>query len=287
MRKLHVMVSTEKLLAKSIADLEKYLGNRRCLPTGLLEALANDSRRGVRLLAEKIRKSRSANRRETQRLHKLERFEADLWSRGFAFIAGVDEAGVSPLAGPVFAGAVILPRKCRIPGLNDSKKIPTEERREALASHIKQKAVCWSVARAEVREIDLYNIYHASLLAMQRAIEGLCMPPDFALVDARRIPLCPCPQRGIVHGDALSASIAAASILAKTARDSYMIHLGSIYPAYGFAEHKGYPTAEHRRLLKELGACPAHRRSFAPVREVLGLAPVQVELFREDIPDLF
>jgi ribonuclease HII len=139
--------------------------------------------------------------------------------------------------------------------------------------------LCWSVGVAEVEEIDKINIYHAGLLAMQRAVLALNAPPDFILVDARKIPNCQTPQRGIIRGDALSASIAAASIIAKTTRDAHMRELDQMYSGYGLAVHKGYPTPEHCRVLKELGALPIHRRSFARVREALGLDPIQAELF--------
>src|SRR5207253_8086664 len=143
--------------------------------------------------------------------------------------------------------------------------------------------VVWSAGIAEVEEIDTLNIYHAGLLPMRRAVEGLTSQPDFILVDARRIPHCSTPQRGIIKGDTLSASIAAASIIAKTTRDTIMSEFDSIHPGYNFTTHKGYPTPEHCRLLKELGAAPIHRRSFARVREVLGLDPIQDELFREEL----
>ena len=133
-----------------------------------------------------------------------------------------------------------------------------------------------------MEEIDQLNIYHAGLLAMQRAVHGLSCPPEFVLVDARRIPNCNIPQRGIIRGDALSATIAAASIIAKTTRDAHMIELDGIYSGYGFAGHKGYPTPEHCRILKERGALPIHRRSFAPVRQALGLDPIQPGLFDAD-----
>ncbi len=207
------------------------------------------------------------------------RFEHALRRRGIILIAGVDEAGIGPLAGPVVAAAVILPKGYRLRGLNDSKKITDEGRREDLAARIKFGAIAWAVGQADVREIDLYNIYQAGLLAMRRAVDGLNLKPDHLLVDARHIPACEVPQRAIVHGDALSASIAAASLLAKTARDAVMHELDRLYPQYGFASHKGYPTQEHLRLLKELGPLPVHRRTFAPVRAALGLAPVQGTLF--------
>jgi ribonuclease HII len=164
-------------------------------------------------------------------------------------VAGVDEAGMAPLAGPVVAGAVILPQNYKLRGLNDSKKILDPEKRDELAAQIKQDAFCWSVGFAEVEEIDKINIYHAGLLAMQRAVAGLSSQPDFILVDARKIPNCTTPQRGIIRGDALSASIAAASIIAKTTRDAHMLELDRLYSGYGLASHKGYPTPEHCRAL--------------------------------------
>jgi len=243
--------------------------------------LESDSRQGAHHLAKQIRERWKKNRAEGQRLHNLLRFEIELWQQGFNLIAGVDEAGMAPLAGPVIAGACILPQNYKLRRLNDSKQILDESVRDELAKQIKGDAVAWAVGRAEVEEIDSLNIYHAGLLAMRRAVEGLPSQPDFVLVDARRIPYCASPQRGIIKGDALSASIAAASIIAKTTRDALMCEFDSIHPGYTFATHKGYPTPEHCRLLKELGASPIHRRSFARVREALGLDPVQNELFEE------
>ncbi len=274
------MNSLETLLRKSIPELsDLFVRRQRPVPKGLLEALDADGRQGAHQLAKRIRERYRENRAEGQRLHFLLRFEIELWNEGFGFVAGVDEAGMAPLAGPVVAGAVILPQNYKLRGLNDSKKILDPEKRDELAVQIKQDAVCWSVGVAEVEEIDKINIYHAGLLTMQRAVQGLTCPPDFILVDARRIPNCQTPQRGIIRGDALSASIAAASIIAKTTRDAHMLQLDQMYSGYGLATHKGYPTPEHCRALKSLGALPIHRRSFARVREALGLDPIQPELF--------
>jgi ribonuclease HII len=274
------MLSLEALLEKPIPELKAlFIDRARPVPRGLVEALETDPRHGAQHLAKRIRARWRSNRSEGQRLHSLLRFEIELWEEGYSFVAGVDEAGMAPLAGPVVAGAVILPRNYKLRGLNDSKKILDPETREELARQIKHDAVCWSFGFAEVEEIDRLNIYHAGLLAMQRAFQGLTCVPDFVLVDARRIPNCPKPQRGIIRGDALSASIAAASIIAKTTRDAHMLEMDRTYGGYGFASHKGYPTPEHCRALKELGALPIHRRSFARVREVLGLDPVQPQLF--------
>ncbi len=274
------MLSLEQLLAESIPELKRrFVERERPVPKGLIEALESDQRQGAHHLAKQIRERWRKNRAEGQRLHNLLRFEIDLWEQGFNFIAGVDEAGMAPLAGPVVAGAVILPHNYKLRRLNDSKQILDVTLRSELAKQIKEDAVVWAVGRAEVEEIDTLNIYHAGLLAMRRAVEGLTSQPDFILVDARRIPHCSAPQRGIIKGDTLSASIAAASIIAKTTRDALMCELDSIHPGYNFAIHKGYPTPEHCRLLKELGAAPIHRRSFARVREALGLDPIQNQLF--------
>jgi len=180
---------------------------------------------------------------------------------------------MSPLAGPVAAAAVVFTPGSRIPGVDDSKKLdaPTRER---LAAEIRASAVAWSVGFAEVEEIDAINIYWAGLLAMRRAVEGLSLTPQHILLDARRLKDLAIPQQSIVKGDTRSLSIAAASILAKTARDALMHKLDQEHPGYGFAQHKGYPVREHRAALERLGASPAHRRSFAPVRLILGLPPL-------------
>ena len=279
----HNMPTLQDLLHKSIPELnEMFVERLRPVPKGLLEALDIDPRQGAQQLAKRIRNRYRSNRSEGQRLHSLLRFEIELWADGFGAVAGVDEAGMAPLAGPVVAGAVILPQNYKLRGLNDSKKILDPEKRDELAVQIKHDAICWSVGFAAVEEIDKINIYHAGLLAMQRAVEGLSSKPDFILVDARKIPNCTTPQRGIIRGDSLSASIAAASIIAKTTRDAHMLELDALYKGYGLASHKGYPTPEHCRTLKELGALPIHRRSFARVRQALGLDPIQNELFAEE-----
>jgi ribonuclease HII len=267
-------------LARSLSELrERYLDGGRRLPAGLLAALEADARAGARALAKQLRDRQRANRAEGQRLRNLLRFEEELWESGHVHVAGVDEAGMAPLAGPVVAAAVILPKGYRLKDLDDSKKILDAARREALAADVKANAVAWAVGLAEVEEIDRLNIYHAGLLAMSRAVKGLSQRPDFVLVDARTVPECPAPQRGIIRGDALSLSIAAASVVAKTTRDALMAQLDAEHPGYGLASHKGYPTPQHFQALKALGASPIHRRSFGPVKEVLGLLPVQQALF--------
>lgn len=183
-------------------------------------------------------------------------------------IAGVDEAGRGPLAGPVLVAAVILDPKNYIEGLDDSKRL-TEKRREALYPQIKERALAWSIVEVDVEEIDRVNILQATMLGMQRAVEQLSPAPQIALVDGNRAPALACEVRTIVQGDRLEPAISAASILAKVTRDRLMKTLHLHYPCYGFDRHKGYPTAEHRRLLAENGPCAIHRRSFAPVRDAL------------------
>lgn len=279
------MNALDEWLALPLAVLQARLHTATApsdLPNGLLEALEQDMRRGAQALAQRLRAQnraqQAANRAEGQRLRHLLKYESELWTQGFLQIAGVDEAGVGPLAGPVVASAVILPRDYKLRTLNDSKKLD-EATREQLAAQIKSDAIAWALGTAEVAEIDRLNIYHAGLLAMRRAVEALGTQPDFVLVDARTIPEIPMQQRGIVKGDSLSASIAAASILAKTARDALLLEYEQQYPGYGFAAHKGYPTPEHFKALRERGALPIHRRSFRPVREALGLEPQQTSLF--------
>ncbi|MEJ2059522.1 MAG: ribonuclease HII [Gammaproteobacteria bacterium] len=184
-------------------------------------------------------------------------------------VAGVDEAGRGPLAGPVVAGAVILDPDAPIEGLADSKKL-SERRRERLAAEIEQKALAWGLGFADEREIDEINILHASMLAMQRAVAELKVAPGLALVDGNRCPDLPCETRAIVGGDSTEAAISAASILAKVARDRYMLELDGRHPEYGFARHKGYPTAAHIEALGRHGPSPCHRLSFAPVRRAAG-----------------
>ncbi len=183
-------------------------------------------------------------------------------------IAGVDEVGRGPLAGAVVTAAVILDPDNPVEGLNDSKKL-SEKKREILAQEIKEKALCYCIARAEHEEIDELNIFHATLLAMKRAVEGLSLAPDTVLVDGKFCPELSYPCEAVIKGDSRVAAISAASIIAKVARDNEMIAMEAIYPGYGFAKHKGYPTKVHIEALQKLGITPIHRKSYKPVQKII------------------
>ncbi len=185
-----------------------------------------------------------------------------------ALLAGVDEVGRGPLCGPVVAAAVILDPQRPICGLQDSKKL-SEKKRIELDTVIREQALAWCIARADVAEIDRLNILHATMLAMQRAVAGLKVQPELALIDGNRCPQLAVPSQAIVKGDDRVPAIAAASILAKVARDREMHELDLLYPGYGIAGHKGYPTRQHLQALQQLGATPIHRRSFKPVQQAL------------------
>ena len=188
-------------------------------------------------------------------------YEKRAGEQGFSAVCGIDEAGRGPLAGPVCAAAVILPPDCDIPGLNDSKKL-SEKKREALFPVIQEKALAFGIGWATAEEIDRVNILQATFLAMARAVEALPAPADYALVDGNRMPPLPVPGETIVKGDATSASIAAASILAKVSRDRLLRRLDEEHPEYGFAKHKGYGTKAHYEAIRKYGLLPEHRRSF-------------------------
>lgn len=248
---------------------ERYFDGGRPLPVELERQLRADPRPSAQALLERFERRRRDNRAEGQRLRHMLRYERELWRAQVTLVAGVDEAGMSPLAGPVAAAAVVLEVDWRCPHVNDSKQLSAEQRSE-LAERIRREARAYAVAFAEPEEIDRLNIYWAGLLAMERAVRALGVVPEHLLIDARRLRELPIPQTRIVHGDALSLSIAAASILAKTERDARMIAYDAEYPGYGFAQHKGYPVRQHLGALSRLGPCPIHRRSFTPVRVACG-----------------
>lgn len=218
----------------------------------------------------------AAKLRLLKRLRCTLRYEKKAWESGAHLVAGVDEVGRGSLFGPVVAAAVILDRNYRIRGLRDSKLL-LPERRQLLAPRIREHAIAWAVAAVDAARIDQINIYHASRLAMHEAVMRLRPAADHLLIDAMRLD-CEMPQRAIIHGDALSASIAAASILAKVERDRIVCEWDSVFPEYGLASHKGYSTPQHIAALLEYGPTPLHRQSFAPVWN----NPVQQELFEFD-----
>jgi len=205
----------------------------------------------------------AAKLRLLKRLRCTLRYEKLAWASGAVMVAGVDEVGRGSLFGPVVAAAVILDRTYRIRGLRDSKLL-LPEKRELLAPRIREHAIAWAIAAVDAARIDQINIYHASRLAMREAVMRLQPAADHLLIDAVKLD-CDLPQRPIIHGDALSASIAAASILAKVERDRLMCEWDSVFPEYGLASHKGYSTPQHLTALRELGPTPLHRQSFAPV----------------------
>ena len=198
---------------------------------------------------------------EEIRLEKMLEYEKSLYSKGYEYICGIDEAGRGPLCGPVVATAVILKKGDKIEGVNDSKKL-SEKKREALFEEIKERAVAYSVGIVDEKTIDEINILEATRLAMKKAVEGLSQKPDYALVDAEKKVPIDVPYMPIIKGDALSESIAAASIIAKVTRDRMIVELDKEYPEYNFAKNKGYGTKQHTDAIKEHGLCPAHRRSF-------------------------
>lgn len=229
--------------------------------------LERDPRRGVRDIAERLLRAQRREAREAERLERLRGHERALWEQGVELVAGVDEAGRGPLAGPVVAAAVVLPRECSLPRLNDSKKL-TAERREELFERIHEVAVAVGVGSASHTEIDEVNILRATMNAMAGAVRELGVEPGHVLIDGgHEVPDAPWPQTAVHQGDQRSAPIAAASIIAKVTRDRLMVEMDDVHPGYGFARHKGYGTEDHIAALTRLGPCPIHRMSFHIVEE--------------------
>lgn len=254
----------------SVEDIRKrFLESPEPVSAQILNRLQRDPRQGVQRLCVALRRRFEREREERARMDAMRHFELVLWKSGVQDIAGVDEAGVAPLAGPVVAAAVMFPPNTDIAGIDDSKKLDAQARDE-LAAEIRARASGVAVGIGSVEDIDRVNIYHASLLAMRRAVEGLPRKPQHVLVDARTIPGIEMPQNAFNKGDGLNFSIAAASIIAKTSRDAMMEALDRRHPGYGFAAHKGYPTPEHRAAFMKLGPCPVHRMSFPVIHEMLG-----------------
>lgn len=254
----------------TIAELrERLLQGDEPVSPQLLGKLRRDPRCGVRDLADVLERRRAERREARARLDAMLAFERALWGAGVERLGGVDEAGMGPLAGPVVAAAVVFPPGTEIEGVDDSKRLDPEVREE-LAGRIGEAAAGVGVGAAEVAEIDELNVYHAGLLAMRRAVEALPATPEHLLVDARTIPDLEIAQNAFEGGDRLSFSIAAASIVAKVRRDRLMIELDGRYPEYGFASHKGYATPEHQQAIRSHGPCPAHRSSYAFIRQLCG-----------------
>jgi ribonuclease HII len=261
------MARVEELSVDEIR--KRYVDADTPVSPQVLTRLQRDKRQGVQRLYAALRKRFEREREERIRLDAMCHFERVLWKSGIRDIAGVDEAGVAPLAGPVVAAAVMFPPETFLAGVDDSKRLDAETR-TVLAAEIRAKASGVAVGIASVAEIDEINIYHASLLAMRRAVEGLPRAPQHLLVDARTVPGIAMPQNAFNKGDGINFSIAAASIIAKTTRDAMMEELDRQYPGYGFAGHKGYPTPEHREAFLKLGPCAVHRMSFPVIHEMLG-----------------
>jgi ribonuclease HII len=233
----------------------------------LKSSLSGDSSPSAEKLILKFEKRLLKEKKEKERLEALLAPERELAAKGCRLIAGLDEAGRGPLVGPVVAAAVILPPELLLAGVDDSKKL-TPAKREALDAVIREKALGFGLGQASAQEIDRLNIYQAARLAMERALQALPLAPDGLLTDAMPLPNHKhLPQKAMAHGDSLSLSIAAASILAKVARDKMMVEMDARYPGYGFASHKGYGTEQHLAAIREKGLCPEHRLSFAPVAQ--------------------
>jgi ribonuclease HII len=244
----------------SIVQIKEKLSSSTEIDNQLLVAIAMDERSGVQKLYQQILNQKEKELKEIHRTQVMYKYEEELWNQGF-IVAGIDEAGRGPLAGPVVAGAVILPQGKKLYGINDSKKL-SEKKRDELAEIIKEDAIAWSLGIVDAETIDEINILQATKLAMQKAVEGLSHSPNYLLIDAVTIPNLAIKQKGIIGGDQVSVSVAAASILAKTTRDSLMLKYHEQYPQYGFGQHKGYGTAEHIEALQTYGASPIHRKTF-------------------------
>ncbi|WP_330582863.1 ribonuclease HII [Peptoclostridium sp.] len=244
---------------KSIEEQLKGVGKDEIIEA--IELLRQDERKTVQKLADKYEKQLRRAQAEIERVEKLKRYEKELIGKGYALVAGIDEAGRGPLAGPVVAAAVILPEDAFIEGINDSKKL-SPQKRDLLFDEIKAKAISWGVGIVDSDEIDRINILNATIRAMRQAIVALDKKPDYLLIDALELNAIGIPQKGIIKGDANSISIAAASIIAKVTRDRMMLEYDKEFPGFGFSEHKGYGTREHYEAISNQGICSIHRKTF-------------------------
>ncbi len=248
---------------------EQLLRGDQPITANFLNKLGRDPRQGARKIYELLKKRYEKERTDRVRVLNMLNFERVLWKSGIQSVAGIDEVGIGPLAGPVVAAAVVFPPGTELAGIDDSKRLDIDQRVK-MEAVIRRTATAIGVGLADVGEIDRLNIYHAALLAMRRAVEALPVKPDHLLIDARIIPDVSIPQNSFFKGDGINFSIAAASIIAKTHRDRLMEDLEKKYPGYGFGQHKGYGTAEHQNSIRQLGPCPIHRMSFPFIRELCG-----------------
>lgn len=268
-------VAPHGIMASSLSKLSieairrRYLRSDKPITAQTLNKLRRDPRRGVRQIYEVLRRRHEREREERLRLDAMLNFERVLWNSGVERIAGVDEAGTGPLAGPVVAAAVVFPPHTELAGIDDSKRLDAEQR-AAAEKAIREAASDIGIGMTDVGEIDRLNILVAAQLAMRRAVEALDSPPQHVLVDARKIPGIEVPQNRFDRGDGIDFSIAAASIIAKTHRDRWMAEIARAYPGYGFERHKGYGTKEHQDAIGRLGPSPLHRMSFRLIREICG-----------------
>lgn len=267
----------------SVSEIRaRFLRDDSPVSAHVLQALRRDRRRGTQAVYAALKKRYAYERRERARLDGMLNFERVLWKSGIQYIAGIDEVGVGPLAGPVVAAAVVFTPGTSIAGVDDSKRLDAEVRTK-LADAIRLQALGVGIGVASVEDIDRVNIYHAGLLAMRRAVEALPIAPQHLLVDARTVPGLAMPQNPFAKGDGINFSIAAASIVAKTYRDALMTELDGRYPEYGFARHKGYSTPEHQAAIRRYGPCVLHRMSYPFIQELRGLYSARFYEIKEQL----
>lgn len=257
----------KNMVKKSIKEIEKMLNGIESEEDPFLLSIQEDERKGVKALLKRWTKRRTDQQKLVEQFQEMQKYEHALWQSGRRFIAGIDEVGRGPLAGPVVAAAVILPEDFHLLGLTDSKKL-SPQKREHFYHYIKDHAICYGIGIVDSEAIDQINIYEATKLAMIQAVKSLSETPDHLLIDAMKLDLA-VEQTSIIKGDATSISIAAASVLAKETRDTYMKELAREFPQYGFDKNMGYGTREHLIALVEVGVTREHRRSFSPVKEMV------------------
>lgn len=239
--------------------------------TEVIEILGTDPRGGAQKLVKLCQTRLEEHKRERERIGRMFSYERQVWAMGYRFVAGLDEVGRGPLAGPVVAAAVILPKEVVLPGLEDVRRL-TPKRRQELCGEIKKLALGIGIGMVHPEGIDEANVMMATYKAMVKVVQALEPQPDYLLIDSLHLPGVSQPQAPIAGGDSQSCSIAAASVVAKVTRDDYMVEMDKLYPQYGFASHKGYGTLEHREALERHGPCPIHRKTYGSVREIMSLS---------------